>query len=901
MKKILSIALVIGLLLSVSVFPAPAVNASSLAGREPTDEKKYCEATLESDFADDIVLVVINRSTSRKTLTFTRHDFQNLQIESVKSLTPHTENMFRQRTADIEDFSINTDGFQKEEAEDLLNYEDFRQILEIKLDNPGKENVLMAVRELEKLDYIESAGPSYYRYPQSTTPNDPMYGQQQWALNSSAYLNMPAAWDITTGSTAVKVGVMEAGVSTHSDLSGNLSSGWNFVNNNSSTTDTANGHGTAVAGVIGARGNNLTGICGVNWKVSLVPLKVGTTTSNFLDHHVIAAINYAGSNSILIVNCSFGGPDYSPEVESAMRNYAGLIVCSAGNDGINTDGNTKFYPGCYNLSNIINVAGTAQNSNNLATTADWPANKASNWGATTVHLAAPGTGIAVTVPTAVDSTGYQSGWWGTSVACPMVTGVAALIKSKYPDLTAVQIKQAILSGVDKNSSLTSKVRSGGRLNAFNALRNAAAYSGGKNKAVTGVFNNSGKMSTAYIVDKGNNQIALMMRYGSNTTATQAWISKVGGFPYSAIIGVVTGKFFSSTYDDIAVIAKNSDQMTSIYCWGYINGVFQLRSVPGRDYMWRGPSFPSSGIRDIVVGNYLGGNDLSDIALFYDYGSTTTSMFVWKGDSTNNNYQLIPQGTQTGGAMWRSATFDASRIVKVVTGKFSNTTKWDIALFYDHGAKTTSIFEWQWSAAQGKMVSIGSQQGGAVWRGTDFNAIGIHDAVAGRFTGSSYQDIALFYDHGLNTSSIFEWKGTSTGLQVINGSNPNGSVWQSTTFTASKLGRRLVAGNFKGSGNIYDSIAGFYDVGGSTTRLFAWHGKSGGGFNVLYGNGDWTSNTSGFDPYCINNRIVSGFYNGTNYDVAVIYAENNGSLKLYEWNWDSRDSKLKRNANSVVFN
>lgn len=196
-----------------------------------------------------------------------------------------------------------------------------------------------------------------------------------------------------------------------------------------------------VGGIIGAAGNNSIGVSGVCWNITLVPLQVVNSEGSFPIDDVIEAINYATNNNIPILNYSGGGYNYNFAYEQAIKNYPGLFICSTGN-GRDHDNNpntsnvpvdtdiTPHYPSSFPLSNIISVANTT-NSDTLSSS--------SNYGDTTVDLAAPGTGILSTYPTSLTSSGYKS-LSGTSMAAPHVTGVAALMKSINPDLTAIKIK-----------------------------------------------------------------------------------------------------------------------------------------------------------------------------------------------------------------------------------------------------------------------------------------------------------------------------------------------------------------------------------------------------------------------------------------------------------------------------
>ena len=210
------------------------------------------------------------------------------------------------------------------------------------------------------------------------------------------------------------------------------------------------GHGTHVAGIIGANGNNGIGIAGVCWNISLVSLKIADASGTPDIQYAIRAIDYAASKNISILNCSFSGSGSSLAIRTAMENFTGLVVCAAGNDNSDNDIYLRSPCGNNDLNNVISVGAINQNNKKWAY---------SNYGATKVDLFAPGDGIYSTYP---NNYKYDS---GTSMAAPHVTGVAALLLSRYPDMSAGVLKASILEGVDKLPDLSGLCVTGGKLNA----------------------------------------------------------------------------------------------------------------------------------------------------------------------------------------------------------------------------------------------------------------------------------------------------------------------------------------------------------------------------------------------------------------------------------------------------
>jgi subtilisin family serine protease/subtilisin-like proprotein convertase family protein len=228
--------------------------------------------------------------------------------------------------------------------------------------------------------------------------------------------------------------------------------GWNFVSNNNNPMDD-NGHGTNVAGILGAVGNNGTGVTGVDWNVQIMPVKfIGSdgygSISNF-----IQALNYAVQHGAKIVNNSWEGAPYSQALYDAFANaqqHGVIAVAAAGNEGTNNDYATD-YPASLSqsLNNVVAVAAT-DNTDHLASF--------SNYGAHSVALAAPGVNILSTLPN-----GQYGAMSGTSMAAPEVAGALALVWGLHPNWSYTQVINQVINTADKLPSLQGKVSSGGRL------------------------------------------------------------------------------------------------------------------------------------------------------------------------------------------------------------------------------------------------------------------------------------------------------------------------------------------------------------------------------------------------------------------------------------------------------
>ena len=349
----------------------------------------------------------------------------------------------------------------------------------------SRRSVTDAIRVLEANPNVLYAEPNFI-VQAAATPNDPRYAEL-YGLNNTgqtggtadADIDAPEAWDLQTG-TDIVVAVIDTGLDyNHADIVGNVwtnpgeiagnridddnngfiddTRGWDFVNNDNDPLDD-NRHGTHVSGTIAAAGNNAVGVVGVNWRARIMPLKFLSATGGGTTANAIAAVNYSVRMGARVSSNSWGGGAFSQALADAIAaaNTAGQIfIAAAGNATANNDV-TPSYPCSYASANIVCVAATDANDA-LATF--------SNFGATSVDLAAPGVN---TLSTTLNGT-YTS-LSGTSMATPHVSGVAALLLASDSTLTVTDLKALILNNTDARPALAGRTVTGGRLNAFNALR-----------------------------------------------------------------------------------------------------------------------------------------------------------------------------------------------------------------------------------------------------------------------------------------------------------------------------------------------------------------------------------------------------------------------------------------------
>jgi len=303
-----------------------------------------------------------------------------------------------------------------------------------------------------------------------------MYSDQ-WALNSTYGINVQGAWDITRGSSSVRVGVIDTGIASHTDLNSNVTTGKDFDENttdSSNTSDDLKGHGTSVAGIIGAV-SNTQGICGIAPNVTIVPLQISNVSSGTSsESYEIAAIQYAinlwgTKNQISVLNLSYSGYGKHTALLSYIENFPGLFVWSAGNNGDNVDNYTDIAK--FKIDNLISVGGIDRDGNRSV----WSDTKSSNYGKNVDIFAPGGKGVEESyveniVTTSKTNNGYRA-FCGTSAAAPHVSGVAALIYSVNPYLTAAEVKNIILNGADTFVLSNGENISSKRLNAYKALLN----------------------------------------------------------------------------------------------------------------------------------------------------------------------------------------------------------------------------------------------------------------------------------------------------------------------------------------------------------------------------------------------------------------------------------------------
>lgn len=418
LKKVIIFSLTI--LLNLSFFPVTSINATLKEDNLGLAREFQKRAALNNDGLIGQELDLSNKELGALKIKKleTRSEQLNLEKElqgnSVRTKLNYVSGeilvKYRSDKINLQTISGRDAASSFISSRSLEKKEDLRKsnisVLKIK----DAKTVEQKIAELKNEPNVEYVEPNYIYPWSSISPNDSSFSLQ-WALNNiittTADVSAPEAWDIATGSKAVIVGVLDSGVAYHHpDLINNMwdgssgckdesnqniscpNHGWDFVTPDNDPNDDEN-HGTHVAGIIGAEGNNAEGVTGVNWNVKLMALKVGDYRGAIAGD-VVKAIDFAINNNVKIINASFSGSSFSTPQYDAINRFkaaGGIFVTAAGNKSTNNE-SVHSYPSDYSLDNIISVAATDQND----ALADF-----SNYGATSVDVGAPGVNIYSTV------------------------------------------------------------------------------------------------------------------------------------------------------------------------------------------------------------------------------------------------------------------------------------------------------------------------------------------------------------------------------------------------------------------------------------------------------------------------------------------------------------------------
>ena len=407
MKKIrLFFKIVIILLITCYAFYATLdVFASEI------NEENISIIDINNDFADDRVLVVMNDSYGNGASFYSMNPFDAYRCSNVKDLTIYP-------------------GENDVKPLDESSRLNINKVFCLELENSTKEYVLEVIESLNERDDVLYAGPDYKISLEMAT-NDTS-AAHQWAIEK---LQLSNAWEMTTGNLEILVGVIDSGIDgTHPDLADSIV---NELCRDFSTGEEIevsvptdmHGHGTHVAGIIGAIGDNQLGVAGTCWNVGLVSLRIFDSEGDGFSSYCAEAIKYANQKGINVLNLSAGwrtsNDRYDLALDTVISQYEGLIFCAAGNKSEDNDGINPIYPASYDLGNIVSVGAINKYDGHCSF---------SNYGEESVDIYAPGYDIISTYPTSMcingthdDETRHASNGYhwinGTSMATPYENGM----------------------------------------------------------------------------------------------------------------------------------------------------------------------------------------------------------------------------------------------------------------------------------------------------------------------------------------------------------------------------------------------------------------------------------------------------------------------------------------------
>lgn len=411
------------------------------------------------------------------------------------------------------------------------------------------------------------------------TPNDPNFSTQ-WALNNTGTggytadcdIDAPEAWNTYTGSTTVKIAIIDTGVRlTHQDLSAKVIAGYDFVNGDTDPTDD-NMHGTACASLAAASTNNSLGMAGVDWNARVMPLKVLNASGSGTTTNIVSAVDWARTNGANVISMSLGGGSYLASFNTAINNAynAGIpVICAAGND----NSSTISYPAAYTNSFAVGAMSPC-NQRKSPSSCDGETWWGSNYG-TGLDLISPG--VLLRSATNTSNTAYITNMNGTSGATPIVAGVAALVRGRNSTLTAQQIYDLLNANADDLSTAGWDSQTGwGRLNAQRAVA-AAAPDPCASETIAPVLThtalgNTSNTSTPYAVGAtvtDNCTVAsVTLRWQINGGVWASAAMTASGSTYS---GSIPAQAFGSTvhYQIVAVDAR-ANTTTGDYTFSVLN-------------------------------------------------------------------------------------------------------------------------------------------------------------------------------------------------------------------------------------------------------------------------------------------------------------------------------------------
>ncbi len=766
------------------------------------------------------------------------------------------------------------------------------------------------INELRRDTAVAYAEPNYRRSVSATTPNDPDYASSQWNLRTT---RADAAWDITRGSTSGIIAVIDTGVSvSHPDLAGKIVAGYDFIDNDSDPTD-LNGHGTHVAGIAAAITNNGVGVAGMDWNARLMPVRVLDAAGNGYDSDIASGIVWAADHGAKVINMSLGGASSYPQTMQSAIDYAYgkgvMIVAAAGN----TPGELTYPAAC---NHVVAVAATDSADNRASF---------SNYGSF-VDVAAPGVNIISTFWTAGNGNTYGQGS-GTSMASPLVAGLAALLTELYPTWTPDQVTSRIEATADDLGTTGRDDFYGyGRVNAAAALtlvdhftveatgpRTAGtAFSiivtaKDKANATVGDFNQNVTLSdTTGSLSPAQSGAFSGGVWTGNVTITKATdtdritavfgASAVTGSSATFVVNPAAPDHISVSPDQISIGIGKTRQLTAtvqdvynnpisgaVINWSATGGsvapqtgattTYTAATSEGTDFLITITSGSLSATVKVKIAfaflSDFGGNGVSDIGMLYDYGNATSRLWAFTGTGTLGATSFAPSIGWFGGV----GGFDPAR-VQIASGDYDGDGKTDIAMLYDYGNSTSRLWVFTASIKPGT-IDVPEFTPTVVW----YSGVGGFDAsrvklTSGDYNGDRMCDIAMLYDYGNATARL--WTFQANGSPGAPGFLPSLS-WSGGVgaFDASRV--RLTSGDYDGDGRC--DVSMLYDYGNATSGFWTFLGTGSPSHIVFQPSITWYGGAGAFDANRV--KLTSGDYTGDGKaDLAVLYDYSNATSRLW---------------------
>ncbi|MDP8974905.1 MAG: S8 family serine peptidase [Actinomycetota bacterium] len=603
-------------------------------------------------------------------------------------------------------------------------------------------------------------------------------------------LGMPSAWDRTTGSN-LTIAVVDSGVATsHPDLVGHFAevAGYDYVNRDAFPEDD-NGHGTMVAGIAAANTNNSRGVAGVGWNSRILPVKVLNSGGSGNHSDVASGITFAANQNAKVINLSFGGPVDSSVLRDAV-NYAlgrgAVVVAAAGNES----SAGPFYPAAY--PGVVSVTAT-DHQGDFA----W----FSNYGPNT-SLAAPGMSIRST-----EWGGSYAVGSGTSFSAPIVSGVASLVRSVYPQLSQAQVVERL-----RATARDAGPRGFDNYHGHGWVDPSAAVGGPQQADLppppVDVLEPNGQPGEAGALPEGTAASATISPQGD-----QDWFFTDVAARRSLNLSVQPPAFSLGRAANMDPVIEFFGPDLQLLGRANSTGGGQSEQLtvpaaqPGRYYtrVRNQLGSRSSGAYSVSMSssnlpeeNY-NGDGASDVGLFYDYGNGSSALFTFNGPALN-----------VAARPWLGCPgCVAPAASKPFDGDFNGDGRTDVGALFDYGNGTSGIFVWHanssgFDAPTRPWLSCG---GCLPWERSK--------PFAADFNGDGKDDVGILYNYGGGTSALFTFNGPNLNAPTRPWISCGGCLpWESS---------KPFAADFNGDGK--DDVGVLYNYGGGTSALFTFNGPN----------------------------------------------------------------------------